>query len=55
MPKQDVNILLFGAFVLIVILAIVFTLDDLTIIGEILDPLEYIAIAVLAYYVGKKL
>lgn len=37
-----------------VILGVVFTLDDVTVIGEIIDPLEYGLLAIIAYLIGKK-
>lgn len=37
----------------IVVLSIVFWLDDALVIGELLDPLQFILISVIGYYTGK--
>ncbi len=40
----------FLAIVVFVALAIVFTLDDATLIGEAIDPAEFIALGIIGYF-----
>lgn len=51
--KVDSGLWFIAVLALLVILAIVFTADDITGLGEVLDPLEYVVVGIVLYYVGK--
>jgi len=42
------------SIVAILVLSILFWLDDATVIGELIDPIEFIIIATIGYYGGLK-
>ena len=50
------NFMMLAIFcVTVIILAVIFTADDVTGIGEVLDPLEYIFMGIVGYVAGKSL
>ncbi len=54
MSKTNMLVLL-GISILGVILGIIFTVDDITGIGEIIDPLEFAFVMIVGYLIGKKI
>jgi hypothetical protein len=38
-----------------VILGVIFMLDDVTVIGQIIDPLEFAFVGIIGYLIGRKL